>query len=473
MENTSPIPDKTELERQQLYLGNEKLKIEMSRLARESEPEKWWSKLAKNVVAIGGIATVAATMYGLYDSYSKTIADREHTRRTEQRVQFEEAVRRLESPGTISKLVGLSVLSGYLNRDNQAFHPQILFTLASLVATERDLQTQAAIANLVSSVSTSTISEQDWFNFQDTLVAQSRALAVKGNLYRHRQLDLSGQPSGEERTARFVSSIISINILKHAAKKYRDYDGIYCVGCDFRFAAFPPGTSFRGSILDQANFNGADLESASFFEAALNGVNFTEANLRRAHFGSSQHLSPHLLHIAAMLESRSDVIFEAPDFGCANLEGAAFINYPLIPVAPVMGVRPARFYKANLRNVHLDYSDYFTMGSPDRPASKSILGPRSKVGEVEVVQGRLAEGILGIETIEKSDLPVSKPVNLLGPDEYDLFRKRLGASFYMADTAEAHLPDGIAVFLRNSEPQERDYDSVFERQRYTSCFPRV
>src|SRR4051812_14373155 len=159
MHETDRVADKAELERQQLELTNQKLKIETEKLARESQPERWWSNLAKNVVAIGGIATVAATMYGLYDSYTKTITDRERAREdrarsrtVEQRLQFEDAVKRLEASGTVSKLVGVSLLGAYLNRDNKSLHHQILFTFASLVATEKDLQTQTAVSDLVKAI---------------------------------------------------------------------------------------------------------------------------------------------------------------------------------------------------------------------------------------------------------------------------------------------------------------------------------
>src|SRR5260370_11203226 len=108
------LPDKAELERQQLYLTNEKLKIETRKLEQEAEPEKWWSKLAKNAIALGAVATVAATVFGIWDSYNKTIVDRERTRIADQRARFEDAIKRVESPSTISKLVGVSVLSGYL-----------------------------------------------------------------------------------------------------------------------------------------------------------------------------------------------------------------------------------------------------------------------------------------------------------------------------------------------------------------------
>src|ERR1043166_2473173 len=130
----STLATKDDLEREQLYLTNEKLKIETRKLEQDAKPERWWSKLIKNFVAFGGVIAVAATAYGIWDSYSKTIVDRERTRvdreRTrivDQRARFEEAIKRLESPNTISKLVGVSVLSGYLDGSNKEAHRQILF----------------------------------------------------------------------------------------------------------------------------------------------------------------------------------------------------------------------------------------------------------------------------------------------------------------------------------------------------------
>jgi hypothetical protein len=154
-----PVPNKEELEREQLRLTNEKLKIETHKLQQDAKPEKWWSKVSKNALAFGGMVTIAATAYGIWDSYDKTIvdrergrADRERTRFADQRTRFEDAIKRLESPSTISKLVGVSVLSGYLDASNKEAHRQILFTLAGLMATEKDPQTQAAVIDLMASI---------------------------------------------------------------------------------------------------------------------------------------------------------------------------------------------------------------------------------------------------------------------------------------------------------------------------------
>jgi hypothetical protein len=81
----APLPGKEELEREQLYLTNEKLKIETEKLRQDAKPARWWSSLFRNAIAFGGVVTVAATAYGIWDSYDKTIIDRERTRVEQER----------------------------------------------------------------------------------------------------------------------------------------------------------------------------------------------------------------------------------------------------------------------------------------------------------------------------------------------------------------------------------------------------
>jgi uncharacterized protein YjbI with pentapeptide repeats len=543
MENTNEIPDKAELERQQLYLSNEKLKIETEKLARESVPEKWWSKLAKNVVAIGGIVTVAATMYGLYDSYTKTIADRDRaredrarTRTAEQRLQFEDAVKRLEAKGTVSKLVGVSVLSAYLNHDNKAFHHQILFTLASLVATEEDLQTQTAVADLVKAIPPATIDETDWLNFQDALASQSRALVMKGGLYRHRQFGLDGVvPSLEERTARFVSKLISINVQKGVVQGYRNYQGIYCENCDFRNATFTQNVNFAGAILDGANFRHATLPEASFDNADLGGATFVEAYLGKARFrsldeknlgeGSTEQGSnemeatPYLNHIAKLLESRARVVLNMPDFSCANLDGARFDNHALFPL-PLMAQRTfakgdekkagwpqtvpeylqnyasdkspskftvavvyvPKFYKASLQGARLENARYFKFSEKG-----SMKGLSSAVSETiagfEIYQGNLSDDVLEIRP-ERPENDKAKPEIReesnpfeMTKDERRRFQQSLKATYYLANIDQATLPRGVVEFLKSSPPTEEDYRrqffTFFGDDPNANCTPRA
>src|SRR5215469_11538986 len=130
MSDAHEVPSESELRRLQLQLTNDKLKAEAEKLKREAVPEGWWGTVAKHALAFGAVATVAATVYGIWDSYDKTITDREHARVADQTARFEDAIKSLESGGTISKLASVAVLSGYLNASHKDVHGQILFTFA-------------------------------------------------------------------------------------------------------------------------------------------------------------------------------------------------------------------------------------------------------------------------------------------------------------------------------------------------------
>jgi uncharacterized protein YjbI with pentapeptide repeats len=368
------LPGKEELQRQQLYLTNEKLKIENRKLDQETKPEKWWSKLIKNALAFGGVVTVAATIFGIWDSYNKTIVDRERTRNADQQTRFEDAIKRLESSSTISKLVGVSVLSGYLGSPDKEVRHQVLFTLAGLMATEKDFQTQAAVINLIESIAMpnvlsrpragwswswwyiepmlllsaakgGSITPADWDYFQEMLVTQSRALMAKGNLSHHRHFQSSSLLSDEEQAARTIGKLIAINISKGNAPKRVNYRGIYCKECDFRGATFPQGVDFTGAVLDGANFTGANLVAALFDNAELAGTKFVESDLRQARFRSMDETivdtvgndrvpvgrTTYLGHIASALDIYAAIDIRMPNFSCANLQDAAFGRHALFP----------------------------------------------------------------------------------------------------------------------------------------------
>jgi hypothetical protein len=328
------------LEQQQLYLANEKLK-------REVEPENWWSKLAKNVVAVGGVATVLGAIWGVWDSYDKTINDREHTRIAEAHVRLEDALKRLESHSTISKLVGISILSGYLNKRNADLHPQILFALASFTATDTDQQTQRAIVDLIAAIpAEGVIKKEDWNYFQDILVSQSRALMAKGDLLHHRRFTPNSSMKDEEKAAQAIGNLISLNVRKGVAPRYEKYNGIYCVDCNFSGATFPNKVDFTGAVLDGANFNAAKLPSASFDNAELLRSTFIGATLMQAKFRSvisAENLdasvwanppvrTAYIDHIASALAGTATIDVIMPNFSCANLEGADFESHALFPI---------------------------------------------------------------------------------------------------------------------------------------------
>jgi hypothetical protein len=271
MSASQELPTKEELKRQQLYLANEKLKLETDALRCDATPNKWWGNWAKNIIAVGGIATVIATLFGVWDSYNKTIIDRERTRVADQRTRFEDAIKRLESSETISKLVGVSVLSGYLTGDYKEAHRQILFTLASLMATEKNVQTQAAVIDLITERSRSkAIGASDWIYFHQILISQSRALMTEGNLAKRRHAFFPAiRTSDVEQPAQTLAALIAADVRAGVVPNYTDYKGIFCSGCDFNGVVFPAKVDFTGAILDRANFNGSSWKrvgkSWSFF----------------------------------------------------------------------------------------------------------------------------------------------------------------------------------------------------------------
>lgn len=391
------LPGKDILEREQLYLANQKLRVDTEKALQDAKPESWWVKFGKNILAFGGVVTVIATLYGIWDSYDKTIDDREKARVLDQRTRFEDAIKRLESSSTISKLVGVSVLSGYLGPADQKLHRQVLFTLAGLMATEKDLQTQAAVLDLMSSTKVESVTPADWRYFQDMLVTQSRALMAKGHLLNHRSFQ-ANLLSDDELAARTVGNLIAMNIRKDAVPDYTDYHGIYCEQCDFHGIIFPKSVDFSDSVLDYANFNGATLEAALFDNAELMGTIFVEADLRNAAFRSgdvgNMRTGPartaYIDHYASTLDTNAFVTVLMPDFSCADLEDVDFDHHALFPsvvtlertyvkdaegkielpspgkddLLPRVTMRPffiipTKFFKSDIKNAKLDDARFF------------------------------------------------------------------------------------------------------------------
>jgi hypothetical protein len=350
-----------ELKREQLRLTVEKMRFENRKLERDLIPEKTLSKIAKNTIALGGIITVLATGYGLFNSYNKTLDDRESARATEKRAQdverrvrFEDAVKRLESPNVTSKLVAVAVLSGYLTESDRPYHRQILLTFASVVATEGNLLMQAAILDLMDDKQyDKSILAADWSYFQTMLVSQSRALVARGDLYRKRQFGLDARTApDDEVAARHVGRMIAQNVEHGRVPDFATYAGIYCEACNFRYRKFPPGADFSGAILDRSDFRGSNLEKAIFNNAQLEGAVFALAYLKNAHFqtvdenrlnegvGASAEdvtrtdlKTSYLQPLLPLLDSHFGFTMTMPDFSCANLQEARFDNLSLFGIA--------------------------------------------------------------------------------------------------------------------------------------------
>jgi uncharacterized protein YjbI with pentapeptide repeats len=527
---TAPVlAEKDALEREHFHLTNKKLKIETDRLERESDRENWWLKLVKNVVAVGGVVTVVASLYGIYESYNKTIDDRQRARVADQRVRFEDAIKRLESTSTISKLVGVAVLSGYLNAEDKEAHRQVLFTLAGLMATEGDIQTRSAVMDLLEGIpQNGAIEANDWFYFQDILVSQSRALMAKGNLS---QVPPGVRRASDEELARAIGRLIALNARKGVVPKYTNYRGIYCAGCDFRNAVFPREVDFTGAVLDGTNFNRAKLEAAGFDNAHLAGTTFVEADLRQARFRSQGETvadfflprTKYLDLIAEMLDTEATVTVRMPKFNCANLEGATFSGHALFPgvlllrreyskedqgkpgwyqTVPlwmkdraermpldfrVVTVYPPTFFKAKLNGVNLRESRFFTFddmrsrsGVFFMSSAQSIFGP----GNFKALMGTMAA--LAFEKQPVTEEAAAGPPG--GADAAqrkraeaerearETFGRSMRAAFHGAELGRVTVPEELAKFLTASKGEAfvDDYQYIFgASDPDLRCTPRL
>lgn len=502
--NATPSPpeplDKGQLELQHLALSNEKLRLEANKLARESEPEKRWVKWTKNLVAAGGIVTIAATVYGIYDSYDKTITDRERTRNEDERTRFGDAIKELESPNTISKLIGVSVLGLYFTKDNTTVHRQILFTLAGLMATETDPQVQEAVLNLIGGIDKTVIRPEDWLYFQKMLTSQSRSLVEKAGLYEKRAFNAASQPSDTERVARSLGKLIALVKRKGVVPDYTDYRGIYCAQCDFHNSSFAKGTDFTRAILDGANFSHTTLESAVFDNAEIAGTDFVEASLPAAQFRSlqaaetdAQHGTQvslgrtlYIDHLIATIQNYPTVYIELPDFSCANLAGANFDGHALFPgvldvtrtydsrqttkpdwlresasKGPISDftvfavfVRPPRFYKANVDGAHLGKVRFFTVVPRQKSLPAFTSGPVfSFVSEFVSLQGTMQDVAWS---------PVTTPAQSTRYPPLADFQTDVRASFYSTEFSHAALPTDLKGFLASSPPTLDDYKRTFD-----------
>lgn len=508
------MPDKLELERQQLHLENEKLKLEAEKLKKEVTPDSRWSTFAKNFVALGGAVSMVGAVYGIWDSYAKTLKEREHTRTAEARARFEDAIKRLESSSTISKLVGVSVLSGYLDKANADLHRQVLFTIAVLMATETDRQTQGAVIDLIATFpKDGPIKAEDWEYFQDILVSQNRALLAKGDLLTDRAFQPNATTKGEETTAKTLGRLIAINVRKGLVSQRVKYDHIYCADCDFRGVVFSQGADFTGSVLDGADFRGATLRGATFDNAELLRANFSEASLKNTRFRSidekyAANIDPanpekqralfartqYLDHIGATLSQTAVVRIRMPNFSCANLEGADFDHHALfagvftsrrtytpatgtkppwfqsVPDYVVEGahgkkkyefspviVLPAKFFNANLTGAKLRRTLSFSFDYDDEPTDFLASAHGMSAGDMILWQGNIDSDAFKLEDKDKGDgRKRSNAVESQTARDVREFQRRMRAGFYQANVDKAELPEDLEKFLKVSKPTRSD-----------------
>lgn len=539
---SASISDKEKLELEQLHLNNEKLRAELGKLKQDAKPDAWWSRVLKRVAAFGAAAAVITSFFGILDSYNKTIVDRRQSRVSEQRVLLSDAIKQLQSSSTISKLLGVSVLSGYLESHSHKspslirrlfgtdapsdgqdpiggdINRQILFTLGSLIATDKDPQVQAAVMDLTASIpKDGPISAAEWRYFQDMLMTQSRVLMTKGDLLNHRHFAAASPLSDEEQAARAVGKLIALNARKDTVPEYRDFRGIYCGECDFRNVTFPDAVDFTGAVLDDADFSRATMPSAIFNNAEIAGARFVESDLRDAQFRSVAQpaLAPidgraprgrtaYIDHIASALDKNAIVKIRMPNFSCANLERARFEWHALFPgeiylkrtytkgdqakvgwyesmpdylkdrsqketkieFNPIR-VTPPKFFKAIIRNAQLEHARFFDFIGVNDDFPDITDGYGIRIGDIASFQGSMADDGFQLKfDDDKKEMPQDKSDRNAHANEelrraIRLFQGRLRGTFYSVDLDGASLPGNLMAFLKQKEPTIGDFTSAF------------
>ena len=508
-----PPTDETTLKLRQLELANQQLELEIKKSASELRPESWWSRLAKNVVAVGGIVTIFATGTGIWDSYRRNAVDREHTRVAEAKARIDESIKRIDAGSVISKMSSIAVLSGYLDKSNQDLHRQILYTFASLMATEHDEQVQRALTDLISTIpavdgsAAGSIKKEDWEYFLGTLISQNRALVAKGSLAEKRQFYPDLPVTDIELTARGLGKLITQIVRKQILHEYSDYSGIYCVGCDFSDVIFKVNTNFSESILDNSNFNRSTLQDALFDNAQLLGSTFIESELNGAKIRSTGPKILNLVwtrsldHIFEVLNSRYQIQVQMPNFSCADLENVDFDQYTLFrgvlqtervysvselgkqwySTVPSWIVEQAtesadhkykfasvkvtmpKFYRANISGTDLRGVNFLSV-SENKETQEYYSSTRfEKRGGFWVFQGQLSsEEFVVSSGVDTKDTKSQKKSD--SDNDIQLFQSALRASMFSTRAMDkAKLSEAMDKFMKTSPPSGADFRSEYLR----------
>jgi uncharacterized protein YjbI with pentapeptide repeats len=516
--DVDPLLSKKNLELAQLELENKKLLLESQKLERDLKPESWWNKLSGKAIPLGAMVTILATVFGLISSYDKTLKDREAERTNQQRAQFEMAVKRLEDPTMLSKLVGLSILNGYTRDKDATVRRQALFTLAGFASTETDVQGIQALASFVGElVKEKGLSSADWLYLQGLLVSQSRALVEKGNLYQKRKLSQIMTATPLEVTAHQLGFLIAMIARQGLVSSNTDYASIYCADCDFTGIAFPEKTDFAAAVLDDADFSKSTLRKARFDNAELIDTRFVGADLRATHFRSTfpfdvetevseDETIPlgrtlYIRRTASTLDMSAVVSITMPNFSCADLTDANFDGHALFPAPVTVGRRysktleengakrpvwydsvprhvkdqaeihdpaiflpirvdPPNFYRARLNGAHFENVQFFSI-TDDLNNTYLSAETYYATAELQFIEGQIKPTLWTLADATSFDYSqMNQPVH----DDQNaavIFQTGLRAAFYLSNWDAAIMSDEMKKFLRASPPAQKEFQRIF------------
>lgn len=264
-------------------------------------------------------AAPAIAFVGLAFTVSWAIIQNNQAKRLrieEDRAQrFEAAVNRLGSHDANSRLTGLTGLETFIQ--DARFHATAWNSLVQAIAVEDDAVVRASLLESIHSLPASQEMKNDGLK---TLIRLNSSLTQSLVAPALSEQQLPIEPlTHSERLLAMKDAVITL--LERGAKA-TNFDGIYCVRCDFRSLSGGDHISYRAAIIDDADFSGVTLTSADFSYASLVGTNFDHAILHHADFDSAND-NPFFWYQSF----GDDPDDPGPNFYCADLTGSSFDGF--------------------------------------------------------------------------------------------------------------------------------------------------
>jgi len=390
--------DKPESDDPKRQLEIRKLQLEGDLLARQlSRPGRFMEWLKAT--------TVPATLVGALLAYWVGFGQLRQASETQAAERFDKALTRLASEKPDDRLIGVSGIQLFLNERGGLLQGEALQFLVNAASLEKDQRVQGTILDVLDGIPAGAVPQGVLNDALDTAVKRNRNLSefISGSQQRDtaaekwkllaafgikdipadptpfippttiaklpltQYLSLLGTERGafERHTAEDVplaGLTKAIEILIAHGAKTRDFEGIYCEGCDFTQAGRLDGASFAGSFLERANFAHASLVKTSFRDADLGQTNFFAADLTGADLHSAS------TYLTLGWASAPDQPF--PLLECATLKGADLSGRPLATVTRLLQGREAG-------------ASTYVVAAPKMRAS--VLDASTKLDELSIV----------------------------------------------------------------------------------------
>jgi uncharacterized protein YjbI with pentapeptide repeats len=320
-----------DLDHREAELRAKKLELEIMSLSDQLSKRFRRRENAKVLVSGAGVLTAIVGLAALVWSVWQGLEQLSLQRQARSQEQLNIAINQLASNDDSIRFVGVLTLQGFLRKEYDEYHMQVLLSLTNQLAKEPTTLVRKTILDVIKQLDDRAIRQATLDAALRSLVLTSRSVSSNADIRREILLDSYRASSSEELLrGKAVGDAIAALVQKNTHE--RNLSGIFCFKCDFRNANLP-GITFDRAVLSQADFTGAALANASFIEALLEGTKFVSSDLRHANFHGkrpSRGLGP--LGISTDIFDPPPEEFYAlrwgngtgPVFNCADLSKADF-----------------------------------------------------------------------------------------------------------------------------------------------------